>query len=82
MLASQPNAARVATEILIQRLPNVRRKPRVRDYRTAAVVAFEAGSLTADIPLPLGPYAVAYRLVRPESGQMTEPTPLGAVMVG
>ena len=78
VLASQANAAGVATEIVVQRLPNARRKPRARDWTMAAVVVFTAESLAAEVELPLGTWAVGYRFVRPESGQATAMTFLGS----
>ena len=82
LTASQPNAQGVVTEVLTQPLANARRKPRERDWKTAAFVAFAAGSLTRTLALPTGAYAVAYRFVNAATGQATAMAFLGSVALG
>ena len=81
LVATQPNAQGVVTEVLVQPLANARRKPRARDWRTAAYVAFASGSLAVPVSVPPGAYAVAYRFVNAATGQATAMAVLGAVTV-
>ena len=82
LLSDRPNSAGVVVEILVQSLANARRKPRERDWRTAAFVAFTAAAPTAAILLPPGAWAVAYRFVESTTGQATGMAPLGSVTLG
>ena len=79
--ASGANAAGVVTELLVQRLANVRRKPTAQ-YKSMAFVRFVAGALVYDLPAAAGVYACAARQVDPATGQARLPTPLGVVVVG
>jgi hypothetical protein len=78
--ASGANASGVVTEILAQRLPNVRRSP-TKFYKSAAFHSFASGALDFDLSLDEGVYAFAYRFVRAETGQSTHPLLLGMVVV-
>ncbi|RYG22678.1 hypothetical protein EON82_16390 [bacterium] len=79
--ASQPNAAGVVTEILVQTLAHKRRKPRKNDWRTATFLNFDASSLTQSLPLEPGAYAVAYRFVKATTGQASVMTTIGSLAV-
>ncbi len=78
--ASGANAAGVVTELMLQKLANVRRKPTTR-YGSAAFVAYAQGALAHDVPVEPGVYACAYRFVRAATGQATLPQPVGVVVV-
>ncbi|MCW5947255.1 MAG: hypothetical protein KIT74_09530 [Fimbriimonadales bacterium] len=78
--ASGPNAPDVITEIMMQRLPNIRRSPKPF-YASAAFHVFESGALEFDMELDAGVYAFAYRFVRLSTGQSVEPWLLGVVEV-
>ena len=76
---SQPNAPGIVTELLLQPLKTVHRRTYLSKYRTAAFVAF--GSGPHNLPVKPGVYAVAYRVVRAETGQETGVAELGIVQV-
>ncbi len=78
--ASGANAAGVVTELMLQKLANVRRKPTTR-YGSAAFVAYAQGALAHDVPVDPGVYACAYRFVRAATGQATLPQPVGVAVV-
>ena len=78
--ASTANAPGVVTELLTQRLANVRRTPTAQ-YKSAGFVAFVQGSLSADVPVEAGTYACAARFVERATGRATGLTPLGVVTV-
>lgn len=70
--ASGANAAGVTTELLIQPLPSLQRKPGAKAYRHAAFKAFASGSLTQNVSVPAGYYAAGYRFVKASTGEATE----------
>jgi hypothetical protein len=78
--ASGPNDSETVTELLVQKMPSPRRKP-TKQYTSAAFVQFAAGSLSFDLPLDPGSYALAYRFVRLATGQSTLLIPCGIVIV-
>lgn len=71
--ANAANATNVKTEFLLQPLKNVNRKPAAKGYRSKGFYSFVGGSLTRDITVPAGFYAVGYRFVNNLTGQATEP---------
>ena len=78
--ASGANAPGVVTELLVQRLANVRRTP-TGQYKSMSFVGFVAGDLSADVPVEAGTYACACRFVERLTGRATGLTPLGVVTV-
>ena len=68
--ASAANEPDTVTELMVQKLPNPRRKP-TKQYTAAAFVQFTAGALTYDLPLDPGTYSLAYRFIRLSTGQST-----------
>ncbi|QYK56558.1 MAG: hypothetical protein KF733_03540 [Fimbriimonadaceae bacterium] len=78
--AGAANGADTTTEILVQRLANVRRRPTGR-YVHGAFHTFTPGSLSYDLPLAPGVYALAFRFVRPSTGEMSGLRRLGVVEV-
>lgn len=78
--ASGPNSPGVVTELMVQKLANVRRSPS-KFYKSLVFHAFEPGALTLDVTLDPGVYAFAYRFVRATTGQMTPMVGLGTVEV-
>ena len=70
--ASGANAAGVTTELLIQPLKSLQRKPGANAYKHAAFKAFAAGSLTQTVNVPAGYYAAGYRFVKTATGQATD----------
>lgn len=66
--ADKANAAGVTTEFLFQRLRNLNRRPQSA-YKTLAFNAFTSGSLSKDVTIPTGFYAVGYRFVKTSTGQ-------------
>lgn len=69
--ASAANAAGVTTELLIQKLPGRNRVPNPEGYTHAAFKTFTSGSLSINVDVTAGHYAIAYRFVRTATGQMT-----------
>lgn len=78
--ASRPNAPGVVTELLTQRLANVRRTP-TGQYKSAAFRSFTEGHLSVDIPVEPGVYACACRFVEQATGRATGLQALGVVTV-
>lgn len=78
--ASEPNAAGILTELLIQPLRSVHRRTFLSRYRTAAFVPFSDGAY--DVAVQPGAVATAYRFVRAETGQETGIAELGVFLVG
>lgn len=68
--AGGANSAGVATELLVQRLANPRRKAGDR-YVSRGFVRFAPGGLSALVPLEAGTYVVGYRFVLVATGQVT-----------
>jgi len=66
--ASGPNSPGVVTELLLQRLPNIRRAAKSQ-YKTAGFVSFAAGDLEARVPVEAGAYVPAYRFVEAATGR-------------
>ena len=79
--ASGPNAAGVVTELLVQRLAGLHRKPLVKAYTSRGFVHFAGGALAVPLEAPPGAYACAIRFVREATGQETAIVPLGKVVV-
>lgn len=79
--ASAPNRAGVVTELMLQPLANVRRKPG-KAYKGMAFALFENGALIADVPVEPGVYAAAYRFVERATGRVTNLRTLGKIVVG
>jgi hypothetical protein len=79
--ASAANSDGVVTELLIQRLPNVRRKPK-KQYTSAAFAGFGSPALTFDVNVEDGVYACAYRFVEAATGRQTLLQRIGVVVVG
>lgn len=79
--ASGPNSANVVTELLLQPVRFKHQKVQNDKFRPAAFVAFASGSLSHDVTLSHGWYAVAYRCVNPTTGQQTPLVRLPAVQV-
>jgi hypothetical protein len=77
--AVPPNAAGIKTEVLLQELPGPNRKPRPTNYHTVAISSLSKNGLFLD--LPTGVYAVAYRFVKPATGQSTLIVPIRTVIV-
>ena len=78
--ASAPNAPGVVTELMIQRLVNLRRTP-TPQYKSAAFVAFDPTHLTADVTVSPGIYACAVRFVERATGRTTGMQTLDVVTV-
>jgi hypothetical protein len=79
--ASGANTANVRTELLLQALPSRKRTPLPHGYRTKTFAAFAAGALSANVAVPAGFYAPAYRFVNVQTGQETLLITLSAVQV-
>lgn len=79
--ASAANAKDVTTELLVQPLASKNRVPGKDAYRSKGFFAFAAGSLTTNVSLPPGNYAVAIRFVDSVTGQEEEITPIGLQLV-
>ncbi len=67
--ASGPNVSPTCTELLIEKIPGVHRKPTQR-WQSAGFVTFTDESLTTVLELPPGRYATATRFVNTDNGQM------------
>ncbi len=78
--ASGANSANVKTEFLIQPLKNSNRTPSAKCYRSKGFFGFVSGTLSKDIGLPQGSYAVGYRFVNAATGQETSPLYLAGVL--
>jgi len=78
--ASGPNSTNTVTELLTQKLVNIRRKPESQ-YKTAGFHHFEEGAMSRSVPIESGVYACAYRFVNSDTGQMTDWMPVGKVIV-
>lgn len=78
--AGGPNTPGVTTELLVQKLANIRRLPG-KFYKSKAFHAFTSSSLDFDLPLEPGAYAFAYRFVRVATGQATGTSALSVVEV-
>jgi hypothetical protein len=79
--ASGANGASVKTELLLQPLRSRNRTASGINYRTKAFVAFAPGALTANVAVPAGVYAPAYRFVNTQTGQQTALIALPTVQV-
>lgn len=76
--ASHANAPGVTTELMLQKLKNIRCMPG-KVYKAAAFVSFAPGSLWADVPVEAGVYAAATRFVETATGRQTFVMPLAGV---
>lgn len=76
--ASGSNSAGVVTELLVQKLVNIRRSP-TSFYKSAAFVSFSG--LPVELSFEPGVYACAYRFVESATGRMTGVWTLGVVEV-
>ena len=79
--ANGPNGPFALTELLLQPLKNANRQPQADRYRTKTFVAFEQGTLVAEIEAAPGAYAVAARTVLEPTGQASRLVALGVVTV-
>lgn len=79
--ALTPNAPGVTTEILVQKLRQVNNRPQAKSYKTSAFKAFAVGSMSVDLPLGPGAYAVAIRFVDTATGRKTPVYPVTQVVV-
>ena len=79
--ASAANAARVTTELLLQPLANVYRKPQSGSYAGRGFFTFATGSLSHAVETAPGAYAAAYRFVNSATGQEVSRVTLGTVVV-
>jgi hypothetical protein len=77
--ASHANTPGVTTELMLQRLKNVRCMPG-KVYKAAAFVAFAPGSLAFDVDVEPGVYAAAIRFVETATGRQTFSMPLPGVL--
>lgn len=77
--ADRANAVGVTTELMLQKLPNVRRMPG-KVYKAVAFEAFEPGSLAVDVPMEPGVYACAFRFVEIATGRQTLPMPIAGLL--
>lgn len=66
--ASGPNSPGIVTELLLQRLSNIRRAAKPQ-YKTAGFVSFAVGDLEAAVPVEPGAYVAAYRFVEASTGR-------------
>lgn len=73
--ATGANSPGVVTELMLQRMPNIRRKVG-KQYKAEAFVAFTAGSLSHILPAEPGAYAGAYQFVEASTGRVTGILPL------
>jgi hypothetical protein len=78
--ASGPNEPGSVTELVLERLPNERRKPTGR-MRSAAFHRFEPGSLELALEVGSGWWVVGYRFVRAATGQQTQALIIGRTLV-
>lgn len=77
--ASHANAPGVTTELMLQKLKNIRCMPG-KVYKAAAFVSFAPGSLSADVDVEPGVYAAAIRFVETATGRQTFVMPLPGVL--
>ncbi|MEI6512661.1 MAG: hypothetical protein WCO51_05220 [bacterium] len=68
--ATGTNTPPSCTELLIEKLASIHRKPSQR-WQSAGFVSFTVENLTATLELDPGPYATATRFVDSATGQMT-----------
>ena len=80
--ARRANQPGVAVELLVQRLVVRHRTPKPRDWRSHGFVHFTDGDLAADLELPSGAYALAFRYVSVLDGRETPMADLGRATVG
>jgi hypothetical protein len=76
--ANKANATSVTTELLIQPLANMFRKPRPT-YVSKGFFTFVTGTLTKTLTVPPGAYSVAIRFVNSATGQQVDHVVLGTV---
>ncbi len=79
--ASEANAPRVTTELLVQKMRRMGSLPCMEKYRTLAFVPFTGERLAETMPLAPGLWACAVRFVRADTGQATALVSLPAVWV-
>jgi hypothetical protein len=77
--ASGPNTPGVTTELMVQKLPNIRRSP-TKFYKSAAFYTFTNAPLEVDMALETGLYCFAYRFVHVLDGQCTRVEVMGSVV--
>ena len=78
--ASAKNGTNVTTELLIQKLANINRKP-TSAYPSRGFFAFPIGTLIKTVALVPGTYAAAYRFVNSATGQEVALVTLGVFTV-
>ena len=79
--ARRPGQEGVVVELLTQRMAARHRTPKPRDWRSHGFVHFAEGDLSADLALPAGAYALAYRYVSLADGRETAMAEVGRVTV-
>jgi hypothetical protein len=78
--ASGANATNVTTALLVQRVPNANAAAIRGRWRIAQFKAFAAGSLTAQVQVGPGFYAVGYQFTSAATGQVSDPVYLPAIV--
>lgn len=79
--ANHGNLAGVKTEIKVQKLAAIYRKPEKGGFRTKSYVAFAGTSLSASIPVAPGAYSVAVQYVNVATGETSGFQIVGQVAV-
>jgi hypothetical protein len=77
--ASGANTSGVTTELMVQKLPNIRRSP-TKFYKSAAFHTFTEADPLLDLDLEPGFYCFAYRFVHVQDGQSTGVEVMGSVV--
>lgn len=80
-IAKHGNAPGVVTELLLQRLPNERRRPKSQ-YKTVGFFAFTEETNAVDIPVEPGFYVPGYAFVEQSTGRTTAGVVFEMVEVG
>jgi hypothetical protein len=79
--ADRDNAPGVVTELLIQRLRHQNNATKVRSYKSAGFIAFDAAHREVTRPVFPATYAAAIRFVESATGRMTDLIPIGRASV-
>lgn len=80
-IASAANATGVRTELLVQALKGKNRKAMPKAYVSKGFTTYAAGSLTSNVTVPAGYWAVGYRFVETATGRETAIVPLPVTTV-
>ncbi len=75
--ANKANAVNVTTELLLQPLKNIYRKP-TNNYPSLGFFPFTSGGLTTSLTVTPGAYSVAIRFVNSATGQQVDKVVLGS----